>query len=72
MHVPWCRGTVLRDRGGEVPVVAKKLFGVLAVAFAAFYLYQQPEDAAQAVRAAVGAVMEVFDQIVRFISTLFA
>jgi hypothetical protein len=62
----------LREQGGELPVVAKKGLAFLAVAFAAFYLYQQPEAAAQAVRAAVGGVMDVFDQIVRFVSTLFS
>ena len=55
-----------------MPVVAKKGLAFLAVAFGVFYLINQPEDAAQVVRAAVGAIMGIFDQIVRFISTLFA
>lgn len=53
-------------------VVAKKLLGLLVAGFAIFYLLSQPESAAEAVRGAVGAVMEAFSQIVRFITRLFA
>jgi hypothetical protein len=62
----------LRDRGGVVDVVAKKGLALLVAGFAAFYLLSQPESAADAVRGAVGAVMEGFEQIVRFITRLFA
>jgi hypothetical protein len=55
-----------------VDAVAKKGLALVVVAFAAFYLLTQPESAAEAVRGAVGAVMEAFEQIVRFVSRLFA
>jgi hypothetical protein len=55
-----------------VDVVAKKLLALLVAGFAIFYLLSQPESAAEAVRGAVGAVMEAFSQIVRFITRLFA
>ena len=52
--------------------VAKKGLALVVAAFAAFNQLTQPESAADAVRGAVGAVMEAFDQIVRFITRLFA
>jgi hypothetical protein len=55
-----------------VDAVAKKGLALVVAAFAAFYLLTQPESAADAVRGAVGAVMEAFDQIVRFITRLFS
>lgn len=53
-------------------VVAKKGLALLVVGFAAFYLLTQPESAADAVRGAVGAVIEAFEQLVRFITRLFS
>jgi hypothetical protein len=66
------RSMCLGDREGVVDVVAKKLLALLVAGFAIFYLLSQPENAAEAVRGAVGAVMEAFSQIVRFITELFA
>jgi len=55
-----------------VAAVGKQGLVLLVVAFAAFYLLTEPEGAADAIRGAFGAVMEAFEQIVRFISRLFA
>ncbi|MGH3366717.1 MAG: hypothetical protein ACRDOY_05905 [Nocardioidaceae bacterium] len=51
--------------------VAKKGLTLLAVAFAAFYLLTQPEGAANAIEGAVGAILNGFDQILRFVTALF-
>jgi hypothetical protein len=49
----------------------KKLLGVIAIAFALFYLLTQPQAAADAVRAGLGVVGNAFDALVTFISALF-
>jgi hypothetical protein len=52
--------------------VAKKSVTLLAIAFAAFYLFTQPENAADAVRGAVGAVTDGYDAVIRFFNALVA
>ena len=49
----------------------KKLLGVLAIAFAVFYMMTQPQAAADAVRGAVSIVGNAFDAVIAFISALF-
>ncbi|MBA3310622.1 MAG: hypothetical protein H0U28_11320 [Nocardioidaceae bacterium] len=52
--------------------VARKGLALLVLAFAAFYLLTQPENAADAIKGAVGAVGDGFEQVVRFLSELFS
>ncbi len=51
--------------------VAKKGFTLLVIAFAGFYLLTQPQDAAGAVKGAITAIGDAFDQVVTFFSALF-
>jgi hypothetical protein len=48
----------------------KKSITVLVVGFAAFYLLSQPENAANAIQTAFGAVVEGIQQIIRFFTAL--
>lgn len=50
----------------------KKIIFVLVVGFCLFYLVQQPEGAAQAVRTVFGAIVRAFQAIVTFFTTLAA
>jgi hypothetical protein len=52
-------------------VVPKKLLIWLVIAFAAFYLFTQPEGAAHAVGGAFSAVGDAFGSVITFLSTLF-
>jgi hypothetical protein len=54
---------------GNVP---KKLLIWTVIAFAAFYLFTQPENAAGAVRGAASGVGDAFGSIITFISSVFA
>jgi hypothetical protein len=49
----------------------KKLLGVIAIAFAVFYMMTQPAQAADAVRGAVAIVGDAFGSFVTFIAALF-
>lgn len=48
----------------------KKSITVLVIGFAAFYLFTQPERAADAIQGAFQAVIDGFDQIVKFFTAL--
>jgi uncharacterized membrane protein len=48
----------------------KKLLGVVAIAFALFYLLTQPAAAADAVRNAVAIVGDAFDALTTFFTHL--
>lgn len=50
--------------------VAKKGMTLLAIAFAAFYLFTQPENAADALKGAFDAVAEGFQAVIRFFNAL--
>jgi hypothetical protein len=50
----------------------KKLLFVIVVGFCLFYLVQQPEGAADAVRTVFGALVRVFQAIVTFFTSLSA
>ncbi len=50
--------------------VAKKGITFLFLAFAAFYLLTQPENAANAITGAFEAIANAFDQLMRFLSAL--
>lgn len=50
--------------------VVKKSVTVLVIGFAAFYLLSQPESAANAIQTAFGAVVDAFQQIIRFFTAL--
>ncbi|HEY3004119.1 MAG TPA: hypothetical protein VGJ44_17365 [Kribbellaceae bacterium] len=50
----------------------KKLLIWTVIAFAAFYLFTQPQNAASAVRGAAGGVGDAFGAIIQFISAVFA
>ena len=50
----------------------KKIIFVLVVGFCLFYLVQQPEGAAEAVRTVFGALAGVFQAIVTFFTSLTA
>ncbi|MGH3385124.1 MAG: hypothetical protein ACRDO1_11140 [Nocardioidaceae bacterium] len=50
----------------------KKGAVIIVAAFAAFYVFTQPEAAADAVRGAGDAVFEAFDQVIRFFGRLFS
>lgn len=52
--------------------VAKKGVWLLAVAFAAFYLFSQPENAAGAIKGALDAVGQGFHSVIRFFNALVA
>jgi uncharacterized membrane protein len=49
----------------------KKLLIWLLIAFAAFYLFTQPENAADAVGGAFSAVGDAFGSMITFLSALF-
>jgi hypothetical protein len=49
----------------------KKLLGVVAIAFAVFYMMTQPNEAADAVRGAVSIVGDAFESFVTFVTALF-
>jgi hypothetical protein len=59
-------------QGGVVTDVAKKGVTLLAIAFAAFYLFSQPENAADALKGAFDAVTDGFHAIIRFFNALVA
>jgi Na+/proline symporter len=48
----------------------KRIVVTLVVIFALFYLFTRPEDAADAVRSAFGAVGNGFDSLVTFFTSL--
>lgn len=48
----------------------KRIVVTLAVVFALFYLLTRPEDSADAVRSAFGAVGSGFDSLVTFFTSL--
>jgi hypothetical protein len=50
----------------------KKIIFVLVVGFCLFYLVQQPEGAAEAVRTVFGALAKAFQAIVTFFTSLTA
>lgn len=50
--------------------VAKKSIWVLVIGFAAFYLFTQPEGAADAIKGAFDAVLAGFQAIIRFFNAL--
>ena len=50
----------------------KKLLIWLVIAFAAFYLFTQPENAAAAVGGAFSAVGDAFGSVITFLSALFS
>ena len=50
----------------------KKVLFILIVGFCLFYLIQQPEGAAEAVRTVFGALVRVFQAIVTFFTSLAA
>ncbi len=52
-------------------VMVKKLLGVAVIAFALFYVFTQPQSAADAVRAAGGIVADAFASLVTFMTALF-
>ena len=52
--------------------VAKKSATMLVIAFAAFYLFTQPEHAADAIKGALDAVAEGFRAVIRFFLALVA
>jgi hypothetical protein len=58
--------------GWEEVWVVKKVIAVVVIAFAAFYVFTQPEAAADAVRGAVEAVFDAFEQLTRFVTRLFS
>jgi hypothetical protein len=49
----------------------RKLLGVVAIAFALFYLLTQPQASADAVRGAVGVIGDAFDALTAFVTALF-
>jgi hypothetical protein len=52
--------------------VVKKVIAVIVIAFSAFYVFTQPEAAADAVRGAVEAVLNALEQLTRFVTALFS
>jgi hypothetical protein len=50
----------------------KKVIFVLVVGFCLFYLIQQPEGAAEAVRTVFAALVRVFQAVVTFFTSLSA
>lgn len=63
----WCA------QGGDaiVPPAAKKIVTWLAIAFIAFYLITNPEDAAGAVRGIGGFFGNAFEALIRFFTNIF-
>jgi hypothetical protein len=49
----------------------KKLLGVVVIAFAVFYLFTEPKQAADVVRGAVTLLGDGFDRVVAFLTALF-
>lgn len=60
------------ETDSEEPTVKwiKRIVVTLAVVFALFYLFTRPEDSADAVRSAFGAVGSGFDSLVTFFTSL--
>ena len=52
--------------------VAKRSVTLLAIAFAAFYLFTQPENAADSIKGALEAVANGFHALIRFFNALVA
>jgi hypothetical protein len=52
--------------------LTKKILFVLVVGFCLFYLIQQPEGAAEAVRTVFGALVRAFQALVTFFTSLAA
>ena len=52
--------------------MAKKALTALAVAFAAYYMLKEPENAAAAVSGAGVAVGDAFESLVTFFTALFS
>jgi hypothetical protein len=52
--------------------VAKRGVSLLVIAFCAFYLFTQPENAADAIKGALEAVAEGFHAVIRFFNALVA
>ena len=50
--------------------VAKKSVTVLVIAFAAFYLFTQPESAADAIRGVFDAIIDGLEAIAQFFTAL--
>ena len=49
----------------------KRVLTILAIAFAAYYLFTNPTAAANAVQGALGAVAGAFEAIITFVTELF-
>jgi hypothetical protein len=48
----------------------RKLLGIVVIAFVVFYLFSQPNNAADAVRGAFSLVKDAFDALVTFFTAL--
>jgi hypothetical protein len=48
----------------------RKLLSIAVIAFVLFYLFSQPQAAADAVRGAVGVVKDAFDALVTVLNAL--
>ena len=61
-------------KGGVADVTAgtKKVVSWLVIAFVAFYLITNPEDAAGAVRGAGSFIGDGFESVIRFLTSVFA
>lgn len=53
-------------------MAAKKVVTWVAIAFVAFYLVTNPENAADLVRSAGSGIASLFDAVIRFLSSVFA
>ena len=62
----------VREEGSVDVKWTKKIIFVLVVGFCLFYLIQQPEGAAAAVRTVFGALARAFQAIVTFFTSLTA
>jgi hypothetical protein len=62
----------VREEGSVTVKWTKKIIFVLVVGFCLFYLIQQPEGAAAAVRTVFGALARAFQAIVTFFTSLTA
>jgi uncharacterized membrane protein len=68
--VPTARASTTSHRRFARNDVMKKLLGIVAIAFALFYLLTQPAAAADAVRNAVAIVGNAFDALTTFFTRL--
>ena len=66
----WETGTEIDDTTREKERPVKKVLGIVAIAFAVFFVLTQPHAAADVVRGAGGVVEGAFNSFIAFMTAL--